>query len=578
MILILSTIVACSNTPETSSTHTLPVTSMVFELADTSNITVQSFNLGYHTLSHRYVEDLEIPISGMIATPSTSDGSYPVALILHGRSGIQDIHDPLYAGFDYLIEQLAAQGYIAISVNINASFIFDTLMYDEIIAKIATTYNKDLDDFDNGRAEAQTILSEFADEIEILITRDIIATHLHHLDLANDGLFDRHGINLENMVDMSDINLIGHSRGGALIDDFARVDIANGNDRIRSLVRLTPLVFDNDGSHPDLPTAIIISEFDNDLPDHIGVSVFDDVLASKTNASLMSLVYVRGANHNYFSRMFESDDRFRENGAFFVALENEDLWPTREEQETFLVGYVSMFLDTARGIIPKASHFDTGVAQPHIMFGLDVISSTYVANAQDVFGEIVEASNNLQVEAHIQLAQNYGNPHLFKHPINPINPINLPMTSIQWRSGNDEDYINISPLVSDFSHHQALSFYIATDSSNELNASYKNQAFTVSLVDTLGNTSEVVIEVGTPALSAHPGIPFRFPDFISEEQLEGLDKEQDIHPWQGHMLIGELRIPLSYFDNVDMSDISSIHIHFNKTGSGAIMLRDVLLK
>jgi len=84
----------------------------------------------------------------------------------------------------------------------------------------------------------------------------------------------------------------------------------------------------------------------------------------------------------------------------------------------------------------------------------------------------------------------------------------------------------------DFSAYSALSLFVAVDSSG--------------------------------ALAYHDG---RLNDRFGEDSIY----------WDGFMPLGELRIPLSYFNKANLSTATELLIELNQTDTGAIMLSGIYL-
>ena len=101
------------------------------------------YDLGEATIvQERFPEDsrfrnMPVRLNGVIAAPADG-GPFPVVLILHGthpgcpedEQGVDrwpcdpEVEQPNYRGFDYLASDLAEQGYVALSININAENTF----------------------------------------------------------------------------------------------------------------------------------------------------------------------------------------------------------------------------------------------------------------------------------------------------------------------------------------------------------------------------------------------------------------------------------------------------------------------
>ncbi len=103
------------------------------------------YNLGDTTITQSiFPEDsrfrnMPVRLNGIISVPDGEGGPYPVVVILHGNHPgcpipegdhvdrwpcDPEVERPNYRGFDYLVSRLAAQGYIALSMNVNAENTF----------------------------------------------------------------------------------------------------------------------------------------------------------------------------------------------------------------------------------------------------------------------------------------------------------------------------------------------------------------------------------------------------------------------------------------------------------------------
>ena len=526
-------------------TQTLAVTNMEFELADASHITVHHFSLGTLPLAGMVWDaDTQIhapaqipaPLDGIIAIPD-GDGAHPLVVLLHGNTETRGIHDPVYAGFDFLVAQLAAEGYIAVSINIIVDFAFEV----EVDGQIVT-----------GESNAH----EWA--------YALFNAHIDALYVANAGEETPHGIDLTGRILVDEIHLIGHSRGGMIGDMFYRHDRDAGITRIRSLTRVgtSTYIFDPPYYHPNIPTAILLAQFDGDLTTPFGQTVFDQILEQSSSIALVQLTYLQGANHNFFNGFFEEDDRIttlEEYAALFSA--HEDTWLTREEQETFLKHYVTAFLAVVTQRQVPFSTFHPSEAQPATMFGFPVRASTYVPPATKVEVTQGEVSDSALVENYVQ---RWGGGGLFRHPLADPGTDELALISLSWTEVGA--FVSLIPQTTDFSAYQALSLYVAVDSGDERNQAGKPQSFTLILTDASGAAQALVIPPQTAALYFH----------IGEEVPP--NQYLDFSTWRGYMPFSELRIPLTYFTELALDNIVSITFQFDQTPLGAIMLRDIFLK
>ena len=232
-----------------------------------------------YTLDPVKVSGMREPIEmvGHIVEPTAEalTGPRPLVLFLHGRHEV--CYDPTdsggYAdswpcpapfaeipsqlGYDYVQRVLASQGYTTVSVRVNGINAQDYRL-------------------DDGGADARA---------------QIIEAHLDHWV----------GLAAEHQVDLDQVVLVGHSRGGEGVDR-ASIEIAlSAPYRIAGQVLLAPTDF---ASHtaPYVPTVTVLPYCDGDVSDIQGQKFTDtgrDLATDDT--SLKSSVLVMGANHNFFN-------------------------------------------------------------------------------------------------------------------------------------------------------------------------------------------------------------------------------------------------------------------------------------
>ncbi|MCL2445926.1 MAG: hypothetical protein FWD06_04070 [Oscillospiraceae bacterium] len=527
---------SCTRTPEAPPTdqarQTLPMNNMAFALADSSDVEIHEFQLGDAGVTNNVGNPVPSPLGGIIAVPP-GDGEHPLVVILHGvqwaATAIESVALRTYSGFDYLVQQLAAQGFVAMSINVGANYTFD-----------------------------------FGESIDNEWAYDIFARHMELLTQANEGEDVGHGVDLSGRIDLEQVHLIGHSRGGEVASSIYHHDSNAGNNRVRSILRVATTATDDVA--PDIPIGIIISELDGDVFVHDGQLVFDQILMENTNQSFANLVYLRGANHNFFNRMTPNDDRERE----FAHPDRvpQSQWLTREQHEGFLKHYASAFLAVVTGQTEAFGAFSSSRAQPATMFERAMISSTYfpmqrvIAVPSEESSQTVAATGSATVSFFLQsweAAEGF-----FWHPaVQGRYEPELPLYALAWDGGNGAAQFNLT--AGDFSAHDAISLYVAIDSSNALNAEGEAQAFTVTLTDGDGTQRSVLIPAGTSALSWHGGYTW-------------YDEWMEADAWAGVMPLSDLRIPLAYFDGVDLRNVTELTITFDQTASGSVMLSGIYLK
>jgi erythromycin esterase-like protein len=225
-----------------------------------------------------------IEVAAEVTRPVDAGGRRPLVLILHGRhstcytggpegdaSGAWPCPDgwvpiPSHLGYRYLADLLASQGYIAVSISANG------------------INGQDWAAPDAGTSARSQLIG-------------------HHLDLwarwasrGGDpwgGIFRRH-------VDLDDVVLVGHSRGGEGVNRAAIDALGQNRYRIRGLVSYGPTAFGRQVT-PDVPSAVILPACDGDVSDLQGQAYVDLSRDLADSDALRSAVLALGANHNYFN-------------------------------------------------------------------------------------------------------------------------------------------------------------------------------------------------------------------------------------------------------------------------------------
>ncbi len=218
-----------------------------------------------------------IEMVGHVVEPALGEatGPRPLILFMHGRHSVcyvpGDVEGgggewpcqapaeeiPSHLGYDYAQQVLASQGYTTVSVRVNGI---------------------NAQDFDlaDGGADARAA---------------IVQEHL-------DGWVD---LAPEHLVDLEQVVLVGHSRGGEGVDRASIQVPTSAPYRIVGQVLLAPTDFAVHTA-PYVPTVTVLPYCDGDVYDLQG-QFFTDVARDlgSDDPSLKSSVLVMGANHNFFN-------------------------------------------------------------------------------------------------------------------------------------------------------------------------------------------------------------------------------------------------------------------------------------
>ncbi|MFK4101908.1 hypothetical protein ACI2L1_17885 [Streptomyces sp. NPDC019531] len=231
-----------------------------------------------------------------VVAPKGATGSRPLALFLHGRHttcykpGSEDDvtgdwpcadgYKPIPSYLGYLRDQqlLASQGYVTVSISANGINAQDSGAEDAGAQARSSLVRQHLArwaDWTAHRSTAPAVVREAA------------------------------------KADLSDVLLVGHSRGGegvnrAAMDSLYPPPAAEDGYRgpvrwkVRGTVLIGPTIF---GQNPvaDVPSVTLLPGCDGDVSDLQGEDFVDGTRGISRGSALHSAVYMVGANHNYFN-------------------------------------------------------------------------------------------------------------------------------------------------------------------------------------------------------------------------------------------------------------------------------------
>ena len=253
----------------------------------------------------------KLPINGRVWYPQ-GDGPFPLVLVVHGNHDMKDFSDP---GYGYLGQQLASRGFILASVDEN--FI-----------------NGNLRGENDGRGW-------------------LLLEHLKRWRTWNDSL----GSPFYHKVDMGNIALMGHSRGGEAVavaaafnrlshyPDDATVKFTYNFD-IKSIVAIAPV----DGQYMPAgkPTPVqnvnylvFHGSHDGDVSAFSGLRQYQRIQFTDGKPWFKSAVYVYRANHGQWNTVWGNKD----NGPRSSRRLALDALIPPEDQRQFSKVYIGGFLE-----------------------------------------------------------------------------------------------------------------------------------------------------------------------------------------------------------------------------------------
>ncbi|MBF5055766.1 hypothetical protein Y5W_01060 [Alcanivorax sp. 521-1] len=233
-------------------------------------------------------DSYDTDIHGYIQYPQDADGPFPVVLFLHGRHGTcydgwgiddDDCANPIpsFRGYEYISENLASHGYAVISVDAN-----------------------DINDNDSGPSNGDTGGLARA----MLVVR--------HLDEFRD-INAAGGLGLDALMgklDMSEIGIMGHSRGGEGVNQTVLYNRAQPEPHnITAVFSLAPTDY-NTQTVSQVNFVALAGYCDGDVEDLMGNFAYDTSRYAVDNDPYPKFQLIpMGANHNYYNTVWTTDSR-----------------------------------------------------------------------------------------------------------------------------------------------------------------------------------------------------------------------------------------------------------------------------
>lgn len=528
------------------------------------------YDLGPATISQSmFPEDsrfrnMPVRLNGMIALPERAAGSRPVVLILHGNHpGCPVSEDDMvdrwpcepeaerhnYRGFEYLLRQLAAEGYVALSININAEYTFG-----------------------------------FGEPVPFERLGQLVKLHLEALAAASAGGANEFGVELKERADLSRLVFIGHSQGGEgayWLTHKAGLDgpdafVKQGYGPVYGLLLVAPSANLAGAQGARVPLSVILPACDGDVFNQDGQLFYEITRLDPDQSAWASSVWLEHANHNYFNETLLDEAMKRSGRPDCQKL----LQP--EEQLGFMVEYAIDFLAQIFDQDPGATvrlGMDLQVAAPDKLYGLPARVAALAPryNRLPLLLPADETAMHTNLEGSSVTAENltvtycplgYYVPAMKpgSEPCKRVNltiPGNPAMLSLAWQQKGGSLRFSL-PEATDLSQFAAISLRAALDPLSNLNSSSANQVFSIQLLDQQGNLASVPTRSDEPAL--------RFPPGTMEENdsFEG-------GLFTGRVPLTSIRIPFASFAGIDLSQIGALILSFDQTASGALFISDLEL-
>ncbi|MCU0504429.1 MAG: hypothetical protein MUE82_01440 [Chloroflexi bacterium] len=511
---------------------------------------------------------------GEITMPAGATGRLPVVVILHGAHqscaegpggtvssdypclpGWQPVAS--HAGYRYLAERLAREGFLVVSVD----------------GRPVAPFDHTDRPFPDGSAAG---VSTWMD-----LRARIVDAHLRRLARAGAGATGPDvdfGIRLAGRIDAANVGLVGHSRGGegvvwaSLLDGWRPY-------RVRSIVAIAPTDFADRVVPGDVPFAVVLPTCDGDVSDLQGARFFDTARNTPRIRPLLQ-VAVHGANHDFFNEVWPDEWGFAAAGTIptdpgGACDPGGAARLTRPRQESVGGEIVSAFLrGTLRDDGGALASLGIGARPPRAITGVAVTVRTQEPTARriDVVPNdgspyaLSQTAGGGRITpvglAYLGLCRPGARSDAIEEGADPDDradacpPGWFPQAQsaeelrIAWTSPGGRLLLAPSPRPVDLRGVVALSLATAPtppEADPELNGPGGARPFSVALVDAAGRRAVVPVSSAEPAVRAWPTLT----------------------------VLGTIRIPVSRFGGVDLGRIARVELVFDRTPRGAVIVTDL---
>lgn len=272
----------------------------------------------------------KLPLNGKVYYPNKT-GKSPIVIIVHGNHMAEDLS---HNGYDYMLQNLAIKGFIAVSIDQN---------------------------FLNGNWTTLGRGQSWEND-----TRGYLI--LEHLKLFKKWNSDINS-KLYNKIDMENIGLVGHSRGGEAVSIAAN---KNKEFAIKSIIAIAPTdrQFKENINLENISYLTLSGANDGDLELFKGRFQYNRTNFTNNNFNLKASYFIEGANHAQFNTDWGRTDSsslgklFYGNNRNLTELDQQEI--TKQLTEIFF----NITLKSRLDLIPYIKNPDTIKTLP----GVDIIS------------------------------------------------------------------------------------------------------------------------------------------------------------------------------------------------------------
>lgn len=515
-----------------------------------------------------------------------TDGPFPIAVFLHGwhltcyqgTTGFSGewpcmgAHQPIpnYIGYDYVAAILASYGYIVVSISANGINAKDTTQFD----------------------------------VGMLWRARLIQAHLDQWSTFATTGGAPFGTTFVGKVDFDRVGTMGHSRGGEGVSRHYTYNRSLGSPyNVRAVLPLAPVNFSRE-LMDNVNLMVLLPYCDGDVADLQGVHYYDDSRFFAGDPTNKHTMLVMGGNHSYYNTIWTPPSHDPEGLATFPAATWDD-WAAFEDSgrqdpwcgdlqpgnhklnppqargtlkaylTAFFRAYVggeSVFVPLLKGDAPP----------PPSAITSEIAMSYHGKDASRLDVNRTLDSSSLTVDQQGGAVTQSGlNPYELCGGTTSLHCLSFPQpakrephTTVsaramlvpglsQLRIGWDDmtaTYENDLPAATDVSGYVNLQFRASVYFVDARNPSGANQDFMVTLTDGSGNAVSTLV-----SSSLQPFYPLFYPPGLFGPPNRAVPK----------LVLNTIRLPISQFAGVDLTDVRSVVFSFNQTASGALLVTDL---
>ncbi|HSG43336.1 MAG TPA: hypothetical protein VLA72_09290 [Anaerolineales bacterium] len=485
----------------------------------------------------------QAPLNGHVWLPNnTSDGPFPLVLIVHGNDYMTDLTD---TGFAYLGKLLASRGFIAVSID-------ETFLNTFITGQL------------NGEIDARAWL---------------LLEHIHQWSRWNMDPTSP----LFGLVDMDNLALIGHSRGGeAVAHAAAFTDLTVYPDNagvkfdfpfhIRSVIAIAPsdrYYEPADKGTPllDVNYLVLQGNYDADVSSFSGMRQFQRINFTPGSDNFKSAIYIYRANHVQFNSASGRHDMGLPNAWL---LNNQPIM-SPEEQRRIAQVFISAFLETTLhdNSIYRSVFQDQRMVRPWLSDTVYISryndgNTTRIADFEEDIDLFSASLSSVQVGAKdlVRLSEGVLRYRQGRSQNNHV-------AFLTWEDGRGTYQLDLSPdFASQFGIDGASNLVFDLANLSDWTPNTIPLDLTIELVDAAGESAQL-------SLSNYVGIYPKLPARITKWPLW----EQKIYPAPSEPVLQTVSMPLADFvatnSSFELETIKTIRWIFNRSPEGNLALDSI---